>query len=37
LDATTLSERGRAPLPHRLPYGFHGQYYGPASPGRSMP
>jgi len=36
LDAETLCERGRARLPHRLPYGFHGQFYGPASPGRSM-
>ena len=36
LDAETLSERGRARLPHRLPYGFHGQFYGPSSPGRSM-
>jgi carotenoid cleavage dioxygenase-like enzyme len=36
LDATTLDELGRARLPHRLPYGFHGQFYGPASPGRSM-
>jgi len=37
LDAGTLSELGRAPLPHRLPYGFHGQFYGPTAPGRSMP
>lgn len=36
LDAETLRERGRAHLPHRLPYGFHGQFYGPSSPGRSM-
>lgn len=36
LDAETLSERGRATLPHRLPYGFHGQFYGPVDPGRSM-
>jgi len=36
LDATTLDELGRADLPHRLPYGFHGQFYGPASPRRSM-
>ena len=36
LDAETLGERGRARLPHRLPYGFHGQFYGPSSPGRSM-
>lgn len=37
LDAATLEEQGRARLPHRLPYGFHGQFYGPDSPGRSMP
>lgn len=36
LDAATLSERARAVLPHRLPYGFHGQYYGSTAPGRSM-
>ncbi|QAU11987.1 carotenoid oxygenase family protein [Halorubrum sp. BOL3-1] len=36
LDAETLRECGRARLPHRLPYGFHGQFYGPSSPGRSM-
>jgi len=36
LDAGTLEELGRAHLPHRLPYGFHGQFYGPESPGRSM-
>ncbi len=37
LDAATLEERARAPLPHRLPYGFHGQFYGPQAPGRTMP
>ncbi|WP_129113262.1 carotenoid oxygenase family protein [Halegenticoccus tardaugens] len=37
LDASTLSELGRAPLPHRLPYAFHGQFYGPPAPGRTMP
>jgi carotenoid cleavage dioxygenase-like enzyme len=37
LDAGTLTELARAPLPHRLPYGFHGQFYGPTAPGRSMP
>ena len=36
LDAATLTERARAPLPHRLPYGFHGQFYGPHTPGRSV-
>lgn len=36
LDAATLGELGRAHLPHRLPFGFHGQFYGPSTPGRSM-
>lgn len=36
LDATTIEERARAPLPHRLPYGFHGQFYAAADPVRSM-
>jgi carotenoid cleavage dioxygenase-like enzyme len=36
LDAGTLAELGRARLPHRLPYGFHGQFYGPRVPDRSM-
>jgi len=36
LDAETLTERARAPLPHRVPYGFHGQFYGATAPGRSM-
>ena len=36
LDAATLTERTRAVLPHHLPYGFHGQYYGSTDPGRSM-
>lgn len=36
LDAGTLTERARAPLPHRVPYGFHGQFYGATDPGRSM-
>lgn len=35
-DAGTLTELGRATLPHRVPYPFHGQFYGPADPGRSM-
>jgi carotenoid cleavage dioxygenase-like enzyme len=26
LDAETLSERARAPLPHAVPFGFHGRY-----------
>lgn len=36
LDAATLTERARAPLPHRLPYGFYGQFSGTTDPGRSM-
>ncbi|ODR80543.1 beta-carotene 15,15'-monooxygenase [Haladaptatus sp. W1] len=36
LDAETVTERARAPLPHRLPYGFHGQFYGATDLGRSM-
>ncbi|MFB6127468.1 MAG: carotenoid oxygenase family protein [Halolamina sp.] len=36
LDAQTLTERARAPLPHRVPYGFHGQFYDAAEPRRSM-
>ncbi|MDS0260596.1 carotenoid oxygenase family protein [Haloarcula sp. S1CR25-12] len=36
LDATTMSELARAPLPHRLPYGFHGQFYAADGPVRSM-
>ncbi|WP_327051898.1 carotenoid oxygenase family protein [Halomicrococcus gelatinilyticus] len=36
LDAETLTERARAPLPHRLPYPFHGQFYGATDAGRSM-
>ncbi len=27
LDATTLSERGRAYLPHPIPFGFHGRFF----------
>jgi carotenoid cleavage dioxygenase-like enzyme len=36
LDAETLTERARALLPHRLPYGFHGQFYADDGPTRSM-
>jgi len=36
LDSATMTERARAPLPHRLPYGFHGQFYADGDPVRSM-
>lgn len=36
LDAETLTERARAPLPHRIPFGFHGQFYDRTDPSRSM-
>jgi carotenoid cleavage dioxygenase-like enzyme len=36
LDAADLRERARAPLPHRVPYGFHGQFYASDDPHRSM-
>ena len=36
LDAATMTELARAPLPHRLPYGFHGQFYARENPVRSM-
>lgn len=36
LDAGTMAELARAPLPHRLPYGFHGQFYDARDPARSM-
>jgi beta,beta-carotene 9',10'-dioxygenase len=28
LDARTLEELGRARVPHHIPFGFHGQYFG---------
>jgi carotenoid cleavage dioxygenase-like enzyme len=27
LDAETLELRARAPLPHHLPFGFHGRFF----------
>lgn len=36
-DAATFDERARAPLPHALPFGFHGQFVrNVADPTRSM-
>jgi carotenoid cleavage dioxygenase-like enzyme len=26
-DAETLTELARAPLPHAVPFGFHGRYF----------
>ena len=28
LDAATFAERARAEVPHHIPFGFHGQYFG---------
>jgi len=28
LDAETFSEQARAPVPHAIPFGFHGQFLG---------
>jgi carotenoid cleavage dioxygenase-like enzyme len=28
LDAASLEERARAPVPHAIPFGFHGQFFG---------
>ncbi len=36
LEATDLSERARAILPHAVPYPFHGQFYEAESPTRTM-
>ena len=30
LDASDLSEMARATVPHHIPFGFHGNYFGPA-------
>ncbi len=27
LDAATMTELGRARVPHHIPFGFHGQYF----------
>ncbi|PSQ52278.1 beta-carotene 15,15'-monooxygenase [Halobacteriales archaeon SW_12_67_38] len=36
LDAATFAERARAPTPHPIPFGFHGQFYRDDEPTRSM-
>jgi carotenoid cleavage dioxygenase-like enzyme len=36
LDAASFRELARAELPHRLPFAFHGEFYGPTDPGRSV-
>jgi carotenoid cleavage dioxygenase-like enzyme len=28
LDAASFAERARAEVPHHIPFGFHGQYFG---------
>lgn len=28
IDASTFEERGRAEVPHHIPHGFHGQFFG---------
>ena len=33
LDATDLSEIGRARVPHHIPFGFHGNYFASAGNG----
>ncbi len=30
LDADSFSERARAEVPHAIPFGFHGQFFGGA-------
>ena len=30
LDASDLSELARAAVPHHIPFGFHGNYFGSA-------
>ncbi len=36
IDAREMTEIARAPLPHWLPYGYHGQFYRDTKPVRSM-
>ena len=31
LDAGTFEERARAEVPHAIPFGFHGQFFGGVS------
>ena len=33
LDAETFDERARAEVPHHIPFGFHGQFFGADEPG----
>ena len=35
LDAADLGELARAPVPHHIPFGFHGNYFGTAGPDTS--
>ena len=28
LDAESFAERARAEVPHHIPFGFHGQFFG---------
>jgi carotenoid cleavage dioxygenase-like enzyme len=37
LDAGDLSELARARVPHRIPFGFHGQFFADSAPMRSEP
>ncbi|MDX6633294.1 MAG: hypothetical protein QOG26_1299, partial [Solirubrobacterales bacterium] len=30
LDAASFEELGRTEVPHAIPFGFHGQYFGAA-------
>ena len=36
LDARAMEPLARAPLPHRLPFAFHGQFYADRNPMRSV-
>jgi beta-carotene 15,15'-monooxygenase len=32
LDGETMTERARAPLPHAVPFGFHGRFFPALTP-----